>query len=115
MSGEWDAFDVNFPDYRAKPELGRFVEAARQYGFRVMLHVNLVGVSPYHPLYAEIQKFQYRDPWSGNPIGWYWDRTDSPNRIAFMNPASADFRKYFCSTTQRGLAKIRRGCILFGC
>ena len=94
---EWrrDAFDVNFPDYTAKPELGRFVEAARQYGFRVMLHVNLVGVSPYHPLYAEIQKFQYRDPWSGNPIGWYWDRTNSPNRIAFMNPASADFRKYF--------------------
>ena len=91
-----DAFDVNFPDYTAKPEFGRFVEAARQYGFRVMPHVNLIGVSPYHPLYAEVQKFQYRNPWNGNPMGWFWDRTDIPkNRIAAINPASAEFRKYF--------------------
>ena len=90
-----DPFDVNFPDYTANSQLGRFVEVARQYGFRVMLHVNLVGVSPYHPLYAKVQKHQYRDPWSGSPIGWYWDRTDTPNRIAFMNPASAEFREHY--------------------
>ena len=95
---EWrrDPFDVNFPDYTAKPEFGRFVEAARQHGFRVMPHVNLLGVNAYHPLYAEVQKFQYRDPWNGNPMGWYWDRTDIPkNRIAAINPASAEFRKYY--------------------
>ena len=90
-----DDFDVNFPDYTAKSEFGRFVEAAHQYGFRVMAHVNLIGVNADHPRYAEFQKFQYRDPWSGNPIGWFWDRTDTPNRIAFMNPASSEFRKYF--------------------
>jgi len=90
-----DDFDVNFPDYTAKPALGRFVEAAHQHGFRVMLHANLVSVSPYHPLYAEVQKFQYREPWNGNPMGWVWDRTDAPNRLAFINPASAEFRKYF--------------------
>ena len=90
-----DDFDVNFPDYTAKPELGHFVKTARQRGFRVMLHVNLVSVSPYHPLYAGVQKFQYRDPWSGDPLGWVWDRTGAPNRLAFINPASAEFRKYF--------------------
>ena len=90
-----DDFDVNFPDYTAKPEFGVFVEAARQYGFRVMAHVNLIGVSPYHPVYTEFQKFQYRDPWNGNPLGWFWDRTGAPNRIAAINPASAEFRKYF--------------------
>ena len=90
------AFDVNFPDYTAKPEFGRFVEAARQYGFRVMPHVNLIGVNADHPLYAEVQKFQYRNPWTGNLMGWFWDRTDIPrNRIAAINPASAEFRKYF--------------------
>ena len=90
------AFDVNFPDYTAKPELGRFVEAARQYGFRVMAHVNLIGVNADHPLYAEVQKFQYRNPWTGNLMGWFWDRMDIPrNRIAAINPASAEFRKYF--------------------
>ena len=95
---EWrkDPFDVNFPDYTAKPEFGHFVEAARQYGFRMMAHVNLIGVSPYHPLYAEVQKFQYRNLWTGNLMGWFWDRTDIPrNRIAAINPASAEFRRYF--------------------
>ena len=90
-----DPFDVNFPDYTAKPEFGRFVEAARQYGFRVMAHVNLIGVNADHPRYAEFQKFQYRNPWTGNLMGWFWDRTGAPNRIAAINPASAEFRKYF--------------------
>ena len=91
-----DPFDVNFPDYTAKPEFGRFVEAAHQYGFRVMAHVNLIGVNADHPRYAEFQKFQYRNPWTGNLMGWFWDRTDIPrNRIAAINPASAEFRKYF--------------------
>ena len=91
-----EPFDVNFPDYTAKPELGRFVESARQHGFRVMLHVNLIGVNADHPRYAEFQKFQYRNPWTGNLMGWFWDRTDIPrNRIAAINPASAEFRKYF--------------------
>ena len=90
-----DPFDVNFPDYTAKPELGHFVKTARQHGFRVMLHVNLISVSPYHSLYAEVQRFQYRDPWSRNPMGWVWDRTGAPNRLAFINPVSAEFRKYF--------------------
>ena len=91
-----DPFDVNFPDYTAKPEFGRFVEAAHQHGFRVMPHVNLIGVNADHPLYAEVQKFQYRNPWTGNLMGWFWDRTDIPrNRIAAINPASAEFRKYF--------------------
>ena len=88
-------FDVNFPDYTAKPEFSLFVEAARQHGFRVMAHVNLIGVNADHPRYAEFQKFQYRNPWNGNPMGWFWDRTDTPNRHAYINPASAEFRKYF--------------------
>ena len=87
-------FDVNFPDYTAKPEFGRFIEAAYQHGFRVMAHVNLIGVNADHPRYPEFQKFQYRNLWNGNPMGWFWDRTGAPNRIAAINPASAEFRKY---------------------
>ena len=95
---EWrkDPFDVNFPDYTANPNFGRFVEAAHQHGFRVMAHVNLIGVNADHTRYAEFQKFQYRNPWTGNLMGWFWDRTDIPrNRIAAINPASAEFRKYY--------------------
>lgn len=94
---EWrkDPFDVNFPDYTANPGFGRFVEAAHQHGFRVMAHVNLIGVNADHTRYAEFQKFQYRHPWTGNLLGWFWDRTGAENRIAAINPASAEFRKYF--------------------
>ena len=92
---EWrkDDYDVNYPDYTAKPELGRFVEVSHQYGFRVMLHTNLVGVSTYHPLYAELQKFQFRDSWNRNLHGWRWEQTEAPYRHAFINLANSTFRK----------------------
>ena len=88
-----DDYDVNYPDYTAKHGLGRFVEISHQYGFRVMLHTNLVGVSTYHPLYAELQKFQFQDPWNGNLYGWRWEQTDAPYRHAFINLANSTFRK----------------------
>ena len=90
-----DGHDQNYPDYTPKPELGRFVKSAHQHGFRVMLHTNLVGVSPYHPLYADFQKSQFRDPWSGNLIGWKWEQTEDPKRHAWINLANSAFRELF--------------------
>ena len=90
-----DDYDVNYPDYMAKPQFGNFVKVAHQYGFRVMPHVNLVGISTYHPLYAEFQKFQFRDPWNGKAKGWRWNEIDNPKRHAFINLASSKFRKLF--------------------
>ena len=58
-----------------------------------MLHVNLVGVAPYHPLYVDLQQFQFRDPWNGNLYGWRWEQTDAPYRHAFINLANSTFRK----------------------
>ena len=91
---EWrkDDYDVNYPDYTAKHGLGRFIEASRQHGFRVMLHVNLVGVSPYHPVYTEFQRSQFRNAWTGNAMGWFWDWIEAPNRHAFINLANSKFR-----------------------
>ena len=88
-----DDGDVNYPDYTAADFFSEVLAAARQHGFRVMLHTNFAGISPYHPVYTRLQQFQYQDPWTGNPRGWFWDRMDSPNRHAFMNPASGEFRK----------------------
>ena len=90
-----DDYDVNYPDYTAKPAFSRFVETARQYGFRMMLHTNLVGVSPYHLLYVDLQKFQFRDPWNGDLYGWRWEQTNAPYRHAFINLANSTFRKIF--------------------
>ena len=83
--------DVNYPNYTAKDEFGRFVEFAHRLGYRVMPHVNLFGISPYHPLYPEFQKFQLRHRW-GELAGWKWDETDNPQRHAFINLANSKFR-----------------------
>ncbi len=90
-----DGHDVNYPDYTPKVGFGEFVKAAHQYGFRVMPHTNLVGVSPYHPLYAEFKKSQFRDEWSGDLIGWKWEQIEDPKRHAFINLADSKFRKHF--------------------
>ena len=89
-----DGYDRNYPDYTAKPEFGQFVEVAHQHGFRVMPHVNLVGVSTHHPAYAEFQKYQYRSAWTGNLDGWEWEKIESPTRFAYINLASSAFRKF---------------------
>ena len=88
-----------YPDYKPKADLGAFIEAARQHGFRVMLYMNLIAISPDHPLFPEFQKFQFRDPWSGELIGWHWGTTH-PHRHAFINPASSAFRKIIVQELQ---------------
>ena len=82
----------NYPDYRPLADFGSFVEAAHQHGFRVMPHANLVGVSPGHPIYTDLQEFQFRDPLTGELLGWHWERIESAERHAFINLASSAFR-----------------------
>ena len=90
-----DGHDINYPDYTPKTGFGEFVKAAHRHGFRVMPHTNLVGVSPYHPLYAEFKKSQFRDEWNGGLIGWKWDEIENPKRHAWINLANSKFRKLF--------------------
>ena len=51
--------DANHPDY-SNPREGfeDFLEVARRFGFRIMLHVNVHNCSPSHPLYPELKKYQ---------------------------------------------------------
>ena len=95
-----DRYDHNYPDYTPRRGLGDVLKAARNMGYRVMLHVNLVGVSPYHPLYPEFQAFQFRSVWDGDLIGWRWDELDDPRRHAWINNASSKFRDLLVSRFQ---------------
>ena len=87
---EYD-YDVNLPNYTPKEELGGFVKAAHQFGYRVMLHVNIYAFSTYHPLYSEFQQFQMRYPWNGE-LAKCRDETDHPRCHAFISLASSKFR-----------------------
>ena len=90
--GEWWTPGLEHqPDYKPRAGFGAFVEATHRHGFRVMPYVGMLGFSVDHPLYSEVQQFQYRDTWSGELLGWQWD-TASTHRHALINPASSAFR-----------------------
>ena len=92
-----DRYDHNYPDYTPREGFGDYLKAVHDMGYRVMLHTNMVGISPYHPLYPEFQAYQFRDPWTGGLRGWLWDQPDDPRRHALINPASSKFRSLFVS------------------
>ena len=102
-----EGHDMNYPEYTPKIGFAEFVKAAHRYGFRVMPHTNLVGVSPYHPLYAEFKKSQFRDEWHGGLIGWKWEQTESPHRHAWINLADSKFRKLFVQQLKEIWEKYR--------
>ena len=95
-----DGYDQNYPDYTAKEVFGDFIKTVRDLGYRVMLHANVAGVSSYHPLYPELQQYQFRDTWTGELKGWKWKEPDNTYRHAWINNASSKFRDVLVSRLQ---------------
>lgn len=97
---DWRAagFDVNYPDYTPAPAAVSYVSAAKALGFRIMLHTDLIGVSPGSADYPSMAPFQLRDPESLQLMGWQWEMPPAtPTRFAIINPASNAFRSLFVS------------------
>ena len=92
-----DGYDQNYPDYTPIEGFGDFIKAVHDLGYRVMLHTNMVGLSPYHPLYPEFQQYQFRSAVNGDLAGWRWNEPDNPSRHAWINPASSKFRDLLVS------------------
>jgi len=85
-------YDRYYPNYTASPGFQDFVSEAHGLGFKVMVHVNYFGVSPDHPLYQSLKRYQMRDPYTGEALWWEWTRAEPPIHIAYINPASALWR-----------------------
>ena len=85
----------NYPDYTPTDNFGEFLKEAHNYGFKVMLHTNMVAVAPTDPLYAELAKYQVIDPDTGEKYGGYLDDPNTPpsRSYVWINPASRVFRK----------------------
>ncbi len=90
-------YDRNYPEYdQPVPQLDAFIKRAHALGFRVMLHVNYFGVDPLHPLYAEFEPFQVRDPFGNHEKQWWlWTKADTVIKFAYINPALKKWRDYF--------------------
>jgi hypothetical protein len=92
------AYDTNYPDYTPAPDVASFVAQAQSLGFKVMLHTNLIGVTPANPDFASVQQWQAKDPQTLQPVGWLWDSPVSNlNRFALIDPASSVYRQMFIS------------------
>ena len=90
---DWSIDPANHhPVYEPMPELRNFLEVAKRHGFRVILYTDLHAFSVENPLYPEFMQYQYRDPWTGELLGWLWNTTHR-HRYASMNPASSAFRE----------------------
>ena len=100
---EWrDAgYDLYLPDYTPKKDFGHFIAEAQRYGFKVMVHTTMNGVSENHPLYGELEKYQVRHPWTGEKDGYLWEDPTNPRRFAYINPASRLFREVLVSALKR--------------
>ncbi len=95
-----DSFDVNYPDYTPALNTGPFMTRARQLGFRVLLHMNALGVAPYHRVYPSMAPFQLKDPETEELIFWPWGlwpgNVPPPQYLpsfAFISPASSGYRR----------------------
>jgi hypothetical protein len=85
-------YDVMYPDYTPNADALELIRVAHSLGFRVMVHGNLVGISPFHPRLAEFEDIIERDPTSQQPVGWWLDR-DVQSKIYCLNPAYARARE----------------------
>jgi hypothetical protein len=89
-----DPFDVNYPDYTPRNGVASFVTAARALGFRIMLHLDILGVSPLNVAYAPVQAWHVRNPENLELLGWNWGQPTTA-RYAFINLAAPAYRSLF--------------------
>jgi hypothetical protein len=87
-------YDVLYPDYTPRDGFPDWCRAAQALGFRVMPHFNLLGVNEASPELPAVEQFLQTDRITGNRVGWYLDRPDSPNRVVCLNPASSVARRF---------------------
>ena len=85
-------YDVNYPDYTPAPGVAAFIAAAHALGFKVMLHTDIIGVTPTNSDYAGVQQYQTRTPETLQLMGQFWDQPGNPLRYGLIDPAASAFR-----------------------
>jgi hypothetical protein len=102
-------FDMYYPDYTPDPLATTFVNRARQLGFRIMLHVNLLGISEVHPEYQNFKQCQIKTADKLQPTGWLWDNfpAGDPHRFAYISPACSSYRKLFIGSVKPAIDALQ--------
>ena len=74
------------------------IEEAHKHGFKIMVSVNFLGIFPDEPVFEQFQKYQLKNPYSGGGLSF---GPPGDGYHIFINPASAEFRKYFVRQLRR--------------
>lgn len=91
-----NGYDQNYPNYTPASDVPSYVAKAHSLGFRVMLHTDLVGVTPSNADFASVSLWQVKNPRDLSLIGWVWDSPPSTaNRFAWIDPAASAYRSLF--------------------
>ncbi len=72
-----DPYDENYPSFLASDSAKAFITKAQSMGFRIMPHCNSIDMDPIHPVYSQVQDFQYRDIEKQQVRGWAWSQGKS--------------------------------------
>jgi hypothetical protein len=102
-------FDMDYPNYTPDPAAAVFVSRARQLGFRIMLHTNLLGVSESNPQYANFKQCQITTPDTQQPTGWLLNilPAGNPLRFAYISPACSAYRKLFIESIKTAIDQLQ--------
>lgn len=93
---KWYQGGVVTPPYSTgdvNPDFPAFIEAAHRYGFKIMPHIGMFSIHKSHPSYAEFEKYQARNPFTNERMGWLWNHPTYPYVSAFINPGYKEFRE----------------------
>ncbi len=109
-----DGFDVNYPDYTPATGVGTFISQAHSLGFRVILHMNALGVSNTNSNWSTVSSDQLRDPGTDNLLWWpwgLWPAGSSPpsyiNSFGFISPATPVYRNLFINSITNTIQTIQ--------
>ena len=107
-----DGFDLNYPDYNWPETTTKYIQRARELGFRIMLHTNLLGVSETNPNFAQMSKYQLRTANAGEPVGWLWDLEPGHiRRVGYISPCVPEYRKLFIESIRPAVEALKPDAI----
>lgn len=97
---EWhqEGGDPPFPVDKVKPTFEPYIKAAHRYGFKIMPYASIISIRESNPIYQELEKYQARNPFTNEKMGWRWNDPTYPYRPAYIHPGSEEFRNMFINS-----------------
>ena len=97
---EWhqEGGDPPFPVDKVKPTFEPYIKVAHRYGFKIMPYASIISIRESNPIYQELEKYQARNPFTNEKMGWRWNDPTYPYRPR-LHPPLDQKNSEICSST----------------